>query len=86
MAEQTETTRNKTRPGVTPAGQEDVMKREPRDYSIFDAELSGQVFNMRLLIRLLGWLKPYRLIVLSGLGLILLAAFLAVLNPVVISL
>ncbi len=86
MAEQTETIRNKRRPGVTPAEQEDVMKREPRDYSIFDAELSGQVFNMRLLMRLLGRLKPYRLIVLSGLGLILLAASLAVLNPVVISL
>lgn len=86
MAEQTETIWNKTRPPVTPAEQEDVMKREPRDYSIFDAELSGQVFNMRLLIRLFGWLKPYRKMVLSGLGLILLAASLAVLNPVIISL
>ena len=86
MTGNTDTSRKTTRAQTAPAEDYDVMKREQRDYSIFDAELSGQVFNMRLLIRLLGWLKPYRLIIISGLGLILLAAFLAVLNPVVISL
>ena len=31
-----------------------------RDYSMFDAELSGAVLNLSLLRRLLRWMKPYR--------------------------
>ena len=31
-----------------------------RDYSMFDAEISGAVLNLSLLRRLLRWLKPYR--------------------------
>jgi len=86
MSEKTDSIMKKLRERTAPTNKPDTMNREPRDYSIFDAELSGRVFNLRLLMRLLGWLKPYRLIVFSGLGLILLAAFLAVLNPIIISL
>jgi len=57
-----------------------------RDYSVFDAELSGKAFNLRLLLRLLAWLKPYLPIVILGVILILAAAITAVLMPVVISL
>jgi len=60
--------------------------RKPRDYSVFDAELSGQVFNLKLLLRLLGWLKPYLPIVILGVVLILTAATVAVLAPLVVSL
>jgi len=57
-----------------------------RDYSIFDEELSGQVLNLRLLKRLLGWLRPYRARIVFGIITILISATMAVLMPVVISL
>ena len=57
-----------------------------RDYTVFDAELSGQVFNMQLLLRLLGWLKPYLPTVVLGIILTLITAALTVLLPVVVSL
>ena len=34
---------------------------EKRDYSMFDAELSGAVLNMSLLGRILSWMRPYRI-------------------------
>jgi len=41
---------------------EAVSKSAPgRDYSMFDAEISGAVLNLSLLRRLLGWMKPYRI-------------------------
>lgn len=86
MSEKIDIIRKKSREWAAPTEESDATNREPRDYSIFDAELSGRVFNMRLLVRLLGWLKPYRWLVFLGLGFILLAAFLTVLTPVVISL
>ena len=56
-----------------------------RDYSLFDADLSGAVLNLRLLRRLLRWLKPYRAtFALSGL-LVVAASSLQVLLPVIIS-
>jgi len=60
----------------------DIAKR---DYAVFDAELAGQVFNHKLLFRLLGWLKPYMPAVMLGIMLTLIAAILTVLMPVVIS-
>jgi ATP-binding cassette subfamily B protein len=60
--------------------------RNLRDYSVFDAELYGQAFNLRLLLRMLGWVKPYMTTAIRGIVLILIAATLAVLMPVVISL
>ena len=59
---------------------------QPRDHSMFDAELSGQIFNLALLGRLMRWLKPYRVTLLASSALILLASGLQVLLPVVISL
>lgn len=57
-----------------------------RDYSMFDAELSGAVLNMSLLRRLLQWMKPYRVTIAVSAVLVLLASTLQVLMPVVISL
>lgn len=57
-----------------------------RDHSVFDAELSGQVFSLKLLGRLMQWMKPYRFtLVLSGMLVLLSSAF-RVLMPVVLSL
>ena len=61
-------------------------KEVERDYSFFDEELSGQVLNMQLLKRLLGWLRPHRRRVFFGIGTILISATMAVFMPVVISL
>ena len=33
-----------------------------RDHSMFEAELSGAVLNVHLFVRILHWLKPYKLI------------------------
>jgi ATP-binding cassette subfamily B protein len=57
-----------------------------RDYSMFDAEISGAVLNLSLLRRLLGWMKPYRITFGISAVLILIASTLQVLLPVVISL
>ncbi|TDJ49706.1 MAG: ABC transporter ATP-binding protein [Gemmatimonadetes bacterium] len=53
---------------------------------MFDAELTGQVVNLGLLRRLLGWLRPYRNTLIVSAILILVASTLQVLLPVVISL
>ena len=56
-----------------------------RDYSMFDADLSGKALNLSLLRRLLKWLKPYRVtFALSG-ALVLISSTLQVLLPVVVS-
>jgi ATP-binding cassette subfamily B protein len=57
-----------------------------RDHSMFDAELSGQVFNLRLLRRLLRWLRPYRATVAGSAVLILVSSGLQILLPIIISL
>ncbi|MCY4278934.1 MAG: ABC transporter ATP-binding protein [Gammaproteobacteria bacterium] len=58
-------------------------KQAPRDHSMFDADLSGEILNMRLLQRLWAWLKPYRTTLLLSAALVLLASFFAVLMPIV---
>ncbi|MCZ6887357.1 MAG: ABC transporter ATP-binding protein, partial [Gammaproteobacteria bacterium] len=58
---------------------------KPRDYSMFDAELSGAVMNFKLLRRVLKWMKPYRWMFLVSAIAILIASALQVLLPVVIS-
>ena len=56
-----------------------------RDHSMFEAELSGAVLNVHLFVRILHWLKPYKLILaLSGV-LVLLSSACTVLMEVVIS-
>ena len=59
---------------------------KPRDYSMFDAELSGAVLNMHLLGRLMHWMRPYRVTFAVSAILVLVASSLQVLLPVVISL
>ncbi len=68
-----------------PAG--DAQPGEPprRNHAMFDAELSGQALNLRLLRRLLRWIRPYRATVAVSSLLILVASALQVLLPVVIS-
>ena len=56
-----------------------------RDYSLFDAELSGAVMNFRLLRRLLRWMRPYRATFFVSALLILIASVLQILLPIVIS-
>ena len=56
-----------------------------RDHSVFEADLSGAVLNMRLLARLLGWLAPYALRLWLSVALVLLASIAAVLLEIVIA-
>jgi ATP-binding cassette subfamily B multidrug efflux pump len=57
----------------------------PRDHSMFDAELSGAVLNLHLFGRLMRWLKPYRWSLIVSTVLVLIASFAAVLMEIVIS-
>lgn len=59
---------------------------QQRDYSLFDADLSGAVLNMHLLGRLLKWLKPYRKALAVSTVLVLVASTLQILIPIIISL
>ena len=56
-----------------------------RDYSLFEAELSGAVMNFALLRRLLRWMRPYRATFFASAGLILAASILQIMLPVVVS-
>ena len=57
-----------------------------RDYSVFEADISGAALNLTLLRRLVGWLRPYKgLIVISSI-LVLVASALQILLPIIISL
>ncbi len=58
---------------------------EKRDHSMFDAELSGAVLNLQLFMRILKWLKPYRLTLVVSAILILLSSTFAVMMEIVIS-
>lgn len=59
--------------------------RAGRDYAVFDAELAGKAFDMRLLGRLLRWMRPHwRPAVTSGL-LVVVASVLAILMPVIVT-
>ena len=57
-----------------------------RNYSLFDADLSGAVLNMHLLGRLLKWLRPYRKSLIISTVLVLIASTLQILLPIIISL
>ena len=52
---------------------------------MFDAELSGRALNLKLLRRLLRWLRPYRRTIVVSSGLLLVSSALQVLLPIVIS-
>ncbi len=59
---------------------------DKRDYSMFEADISGAVLNMHLLGRLLHWLKPYRWALVASSALVLLTSTLQILLPIIISL
>ena len=56
---------------------------ETKNYSAFDAELTHQALNMRLFVRLLRWMRPYRITLVVSITLVVLAAAMSVLIPVV---
>ncbi len=56
-----------------------------RDHSLFEAELSGNVLNLSLLRRVLGWLVPYRFSLIVSSILVLAASLATVMMEVVIS-
>ena len=64
----------------------DQAVKAKRDYSMFDADLSGAVLNISLLGRLLSWLKPYRFQIFLSSVLVLVSSFLNILLPITISL
>ncbi|MEE2783666.1 MAG: ABC transporter ATP-binding protein [Pseudomonadota bacterium] len=57
-----------------------------RDYSMFEADLSGAVLNVHLLGRLFKWLKPYKFSLAISSVLVLISSTLQVLLPIIISL
>ena len=63
-----------------------TTKKTPRDYAMFDADISGAVLNLQLLRRLLKWLAPYKVSLAVSTVLVLIASTLQVMLPVIISL
>lgn len=63
-----------------------AQTQEKRDYTMFEADISGAVLNMQLLGRLLQWLKPYKSLLLVSTILVLITSTLQVLLPIIISL
>ena len=61
-------------------------KKTPRDYAMFDADISGAVLNLQLLRRLLKWLAPYKVSLAVSTVLVLIASTLQVMLPMIISL
>ena len=59
-----------------------VTQGPSQNYSAFDAELTHKAFNLRLFMRLLQWMKPYRMTLLVSIFFVVLSATLAVLMPV----
>jgi ATP-binding cassette subfamily B multidrug efflux pump len=62
------------------------QNKPPRNYAMFDSDLSGSVLNMHLLGRLIKWLKPYRSSLILSSVLVLITSTLQVLLPIIISL
>lgn len=56
-----------------------------RNYSLFDAELSGAVLNTRLLLRLLKWMRPYWKTLAVSLISVCATSLLAIALPIIIS-
>ncbi len=63
-----------------------AQKKHPRDYAMFDADISGAVLNLKLLRRLLKWLAPYKASLALSTVLVLTASTLQVMLPIIISL
>ena len=58
-------------------------RADVRNYSAFDQELTHTALNMRMLLRLLRWAKPYRLTLIVSSLLITIVSALSVLMPIV---
>ena len=58
-------------------------RSEIRNYSAFDQELTHRALNVRMLLRLLQWAKPYKLTLITSSILITLISALSVLMPIV---
>ena len=56
-----------------------------RDHSAFDSELSGAVLNIQLFVRIMHWLKPYKIMLFISLILVLIASCLTVIMEIMIS-
>jgi ATP-binding cassette subfamily B multidrug efflux pump len=56
-----------------------------RDHSIFDADMTGRSFDLRLARRLVGYLRPYRRLLAASSVLVVAMSVLAVLMPVVMT-
>ncbi len=69
-------------PSESAAGSQTTL-REKRNYSAFDQELTHQALNLRMLMRLLTWTKPYKLTLIASSVLITLVSALSVLMPIV---
>ena len=61
-----------------------IPERAPLDHSVFEADIHGQAMNVRYLGRILSWARPHRRIGLLSTALVLVAATLTVLLPVLI--
>jgi ATP-binding cassette subfamily B multidrug efflux pump len=71
---------------VTTTGLEpDSADLDALDHSVFDADLSGSAFDLELLRRLFGWLRPHWKQALASAALVILSSTLVVLGPVVVS-
>lgn len=62
-----------------------TTQAKPRDYALFEAELTGAALNISLLRRLMHWIMPYWKTFIASIVLVLLASALAVWLPVIIS-
>lgn len=62
---------------------DDDVRTELRNYSAFDQELTHRALNLRMLMRLLRWAKPYKLTLITSSILITLVSALSVLMPIV---
>ena len=58
--------------------------RPERDYSVFEADLAGKTLDIRLLLRLLRWVRPHLGAALWSAAAVLVASLLVVLGPVVV--
>ncbi len=54
-----------------------------RNYSAFDVELTHQALNLQLFVRLLTWMKPYRITLFISIALVIVSAATMVLMPVI---
>ena len=62
-----------------------MTSSQRRDHAIFDADLPGKAMTFADLGRILSWAKPHQKLAATSLTLVLIASFIAILLPVIIS-